>query len=191
MVSSSTLVRAARRSRHLTQSGLAALTGIDQASVSHHERGRDAAFSTVDRLLAGAGHRLYAAPTRRDDAASAAATIRDHLRAGDPDRALRALLQLNDDLTAEHGLVRGILALAEPEPTGNRVWDAAIAALVAWRLNQEQIPLPAWVDDSDRVLAVPVVFRVDPADPTPGGDDVPDEFADRGVLAWADTFASV
>jgi transcriptional regulator with XRE-family HTH domain len=191
MATSATVVRAARRSRHLTQARLAELTGIDQASVSHHERGRDATFSTIDRLLAGAGHRLYAAPTRRDDAASAAAVIRGHLRAGDPDRALRALLQLNDDLTAEHGLVRGILALAEPEPTGNRVWDAVIASLVAWRLNQEQIPLPAWVDDPDRALAEPTVFRVDPADPAPERSDVPDEFAERGVLAWGDTFASV
>lgn len=191
MTRSSTLVRAARRSRHLTQARLAELTGIDQASVSHHERGRDAAFSTVDRLLAGAGHRLYAAPTRRDDAASAAVAIRDYLRAKDLDRALRALLQLNDDLTAEHGLVRGILALAEPERTGDRVWDAAIAALVAWRLNEEQIPLPAWVDDPDRALAEPTVFRVDPADPAPDHDDVPDEFAERGILAWADTFASL
>ncbi len=191
MTTSSTLVRAARRSRHLTQARLAELTGIDQASVSHHERGRDAAFSTVDRLLAGTGHRLYAAPTRRDDAASAAVAIRGHLRGKDPDRALRALLQLNDDLIAEHGLVRGILALAEPEPTGHRVWDAAIAALVAWRLNQEQIPLPEWVDDPDRSMPEPTVFRIDPADPAPERDDVPDEFAERGVLAWADTFASV
>jgi hypothetical protein len=83
-------------------------------------------------LLAGTGHRLYAVPTRRDDAASAAVAIRDYLRAKDPDRALRALLQLNDDLTAEHGLVRGVLALAEPEPTGYRLWDAAFVALVAW-----------------------------------------------------------
>ncbi len=191
MTSSSTLVRAARRSRHLTQARLAELTGIDQASVSHHERGRDAAFSTVDRLLAGTGHRLYAAPTRRDDAASTAVAIRSHLRAQDPDRALRALLQLNDDLTAEHGLVRGVLALAEPEPTGNRLWDAAIAGLVAWRLNEERIPLPDWVGDPDRALPEPTVFRVDPADPAPEREDVPDEFAERGVLAWADTFASV
>ncbi|WP_420898472.1 helix-turn-helix domain-containing protein [Cryobacterium lactosi] len=130
IASSSTLVRAARRSRRITQARLAELTGIDQASVSHHERGRDAAYSTVDRLLAGTGHRLYAAPTRRDDAASSAEAIRQHLRADDTDRALRALLQLNDNLTAEHGLVRGILGLTEPERTGDRVWDAAIAALV-------------------------------------------------------------
>ncbi|TFD92124.1 hypothetical protein E3T61_07405 [Cryobacterium lactosi] len=57
----------------------------------------------------------------------------------------------------------------------------------AWRLNQEDIPLPEWVDNPDRALTVPVVFRVDPADPAPEREDVPDEFAERGVLAWADT----
>jgi transcriptional regulator with XRE-family HTH domain len=191
VAASSTLVRAARRSKGLTQARLAELTGIDQASVSHHERGRDAAYSTVDRLLAGAGHRLYAAPTRRDDAASSAEAIREYLRAKDTDRALRALLQLNDNLIAEHGLVRGILGLTEPEPTGDHMWDAAIAALVAWRLNQENIPLPGWVNNPDRALTEPVVFRVDPVDPAPERDDVPNEFAERGVLAWADTFASV
>jgi hypothetical protein len=71
------------------------------------------------------------------------------------------------------------------------MWDAAIAALVAWRLNQENIPLPGWVNNPDRALTEPVVFRVDPADPAPERDDVPNEFAERGVLAWADTFASV
>lgn len=188
---SSDIVRSARKSRHLTQARLATLTGIDQASVSHHERGRDAAFSTVDRLLAGAGYRLYAAPTRREDAASAAVAIRVSLRALDWDRALRALLQLNDDLVAEHGLVRGVLAVAEPESTGNPMWDAAVAALVAWRLNEERIPVPEWVDAPDRFLREPEVFRIDPADPAPDRDDVPDEFFERGVLAWADTFVSV
>ncbi|WP_166790737.1 hypothetical protein [Cryobacterium mannosilyticum] len=71
------------------------------------------------------------------------------------------------------------------------MWDAAIAALVAWRLNQEDIPLPEWVNNPDRALAEPVVLRVDPADPAPERGDVSNEFADRGVLAWADTFASV
>ena len=40
-------------------------------------------------------------------------------------------------------------------------------------------------------MADPTVFRVDPADPAPEREDVPDEFAERGVLSWADTFASV
>jgi transcriptional regulator with XRE-family HTH domain len=191
MADASILVRAARRSRRLTQGQLADRAQIDQGSVSRSERGRDAGYGTIDRLLAGAGHRLYSAPTRRDDAATAAAEIRKRLREGDKDRALRALLQLNDDLLAEHGLVRGILGLAEPEVTGDAVWDAALAALVAWRLGAEGIPLPAWVDQQGRFLVEPRMLEVDSADPAPPRSEVPDEFAERGVLAWRDTFASV
>ena len=34
-------------------------------------------------------------------------------------------------------------------------------------------------------MAEPTVFRVDPADPLPERDNVPDEFTELGVLAWA------
>ena len=188
---SSTLVRAARKSQRLTQQQLAERSQMDQGSVSRFERGRDADFSTVDRLLAGAGHRLYSAPTRRDDAASIAAEIRDRLRSNDKDRALRALLQLNDNLVAEHGLIRGVLGLAEPELVGDPAWDAAIAALVAWRLGEEGLPTPAWVDGASRTLAAPRLLPIDPADPVPPASEVPAEFAARNVLVWRDTFASV
>lgn len=191
MVNAATLVRAARKSRRLTQEQLATLSFIDQGSVSRSERGRDASFETIDRLLAGAGHRLYSAPTRRDDAATVATEIRRQLNAGDKDRALRALLQLNDNLVAEHGLVRGILGLAEPESTRDPVWDAAIAALVAWRLRDEGIPVPAWVDLPSRLLTSHRILEVDPADPVPPLSEVPAEFARRGVLAWRATFESV
>lgn len=191
MANASTLVRAARKSRRLTQEQLATRSFIDQGSVSRSERGRDASFETIDRLLAGAGHRLYSAPTRRDDAATVATEIRRQLNAGDKDRALRALLQLNDNLVAEHGLVRGILGLAEPESTRDPVWDAAIAALVAWRLRDEGIPLPSWVDLPSRLLTSHRILEVDPADPVPPLSEVPAEFARRGVLAWRATFESV
>jgi transcriptional regulator with XRE-family HTH domain len=187
----STLVRAARKSRRLTQEQLAERVSIDQATVSRSERGRDAEFATVDRLLAGAGHRLYSAPTRRDDAATVAAEIRDRLRAGDKDRALRSLIQLNDDLLAERGLVRGVLGLAEPETTTDPVWDAALAALVAWRLDEEKLPSPDWVNAPSRFVQEPRGLEIDPADPVPPTSDVPAEFAKRGVLVWRDTFASV
>lgn len=187
----STLVRSARKSKGFTQRQLAELTGVDQSGVSRTEAGRDADFSTVERLIAGAGHRLFAVPTRRDDAASIAVDIRTHLRAGDKERALRALLQLNDNLVAERGLVRGVLGLAEPESTRDRVWDAALAGLVAWRLHQEALPAPAWTDAPARYLDSPHTLDVDAADPIPPEREVPTEFASRGVLVWADTFASV
>lgn len=191
MANASTLVRAARLSSRLTQVQLADRTHIDQATVSRSEGGRDAEYATVDRLLAGAGHRLYSAPTRRDDAATVAAEIRRRLRAGDKDRALRALIQLNDNLVAERGLVRGILGLAEPESTKDPVWDAALAAIVAWRLREERLPTPDWVDAPHRFLVNPRGLGVDVADPIPPESEVPDEFGKRGVLVWRDTFASV
>lgn len=191
MAVASTLLRAARKSRQLTQVELARRTNIDQATVSRTESGREAEYATVDRLLAGTGHRLYAAPTRRDDAATAAAEMRERLRAGDKDRALRTLIQLNDDLVAERGLVRGVLALAEPETTGDPVWDAAVAALVAWRLAEAGLPSPDWVHAPSRFVNVPRGLDVDPADPVPPPSEVPPEFSKRGVLVWRDTFESV
>ncbi|MFB8188179.1 multiprotein-bridging factor 1 family protein [Microbacterium sp. NPDC055988] len=191
MTNASVLVRAARKSRGLTQRDLAQRANVDQGRVSRVEGGREAEFSTIERFLGGAGHRLYSAPTRRDDAATIAATIRGYLRVGDKYSALRELIQLNDNLVAEHGLVRGILGLAEPEPTGDRAWDAALAALVDLRLREEGIPAPAWVDAPKRRLAVPRTLDVDPADPTPAPVDVPVEFFQRGVLVWRDTLASV
>lgn len=191
-VTAGTLVRAARKSRGLTQRQLASRTGIDQAHVSRAESGaEDLRSGTIDRLLAGSGHRLYVAPTRRDDAATIATQIRSSLEAGDRQLALRHLIQLNDNLLAEKGIVRGVLAVAEPELTGQKVWDAAIAGLVAWRLKEEHVPLPVWVDEPRRILDRARVLRVDPADPEPTREDVPQDLLDHGVLAWQDTFASV
>lgn len=191
MIAAATLVRAARKSRGLSQQRLAERTRIDQARISRSECGRETEFSTIARLLAATGHRLYSAPTRRDDAAAAAAEIRESLRERDKDRALRALLQLNDDLVSERGLVRGVLGLAEPESTKDSTWDAAIAGLVAWRLREEGLPLPGWVSAPERFLASPRGLEIDPADPVPPASQVPAELAERGVLVWADTFASV
>lgn len=191
MTTASTLVRAARKSKHLTQAQLAERAHVDQGSISRSENGRDADFGTISRLLAGSGYRLYSAPSTRDDAATVAAEIRVKLSAGDKDGALRALLQLNDNLVAERGLVRGILAIAEPESTRVPVWDAAIAGLVAWRLSEEGLPLPDWVSAPSRFLRTPATLDIDPADPTPPIDEVPRELAERGVLAWRDTFASI
>lgn len=192
MTDAAVLVRTARKNCGLTQGQLAVRAGVDQARISRFERARqNPRFGTVERLLAGASHRLYAAPTTRDDAATIASHIRDSLNHDDPRLALRYLIQLNDNLVSEHGIVRGVLAVAEPGATGQKVWDAAVAALVSWRLNEEKVPLPEWVSRPERKLARARVLRVDPADPVPKLGDVPDEFAEHGVLAWRDTFASV
>jgi hypothetical protein len=62
---------------------------------------------------------------------------------------------------------------------------------VAWRLTEENIPLPTWVDKPRFFLPRPRSLRIDSADPMPAAADIPPEFARRGVLVWADTFESV
>lgn len=188
---SASVIRAARKASGLTQAELAKRSKFDQAAISKLEHRRDPTFSNLSALLSSSGHRLLLVPTTGVDAVSASGEIRHHLKQGDRDRALRALIQLNDSLVAESGLVRGALGLAEPAPTGERVWDAALAGLVAWRLGQDLLTLPEWVSSSKRFLKKPQTLNIDSADPIPQIDDVPVEFSKRGVLVWRDTFESV
>lgn len=191
MTTATPLLRAARKSRNLTQKAIADRLHVDQGRISRAESASELEYGTVERILGATGHRLYCAPTRRDDVATAASSIRSHLRRGDRHRALRAFIQLSDDLQAERGLIRGVLVVAEPEPTGEAVWDSALAALVSLRLNEENLPHPEWTKTPNRHLTSPRTLEVDPADPRPGPGDVPEEFLEHGVLIWSDTLASV
>jgi hypothetical protein len=165
---------------------------MPQSSVAAVETSRtDPRFDTATRLLAAAGYRLYAAPSTRDDIASIASALRLALREGDRERALRDLIQMNDNLVAVHGLMRGVLAVMEPELTGSKLWDAAVAALVAYRLNQEMIPLPPWVHDERRTLKRPRPIKVGRYGIVPPTSEVPAEFLERSVLIWRDTLESV
>ena len=191
MSRASTLIRSARKSQSLTQADLAEQTQVHQSNISDIESGRDLSVSTLERLLQGTGHKLFALPIQRADVTEAASAIRKALKGSNTQGALRALIQLNDNLVSEHGLRRGVLGISEPEPTGNQVWDAALAGLVTWRLTEENIPLPTWVDKTRFFLPVPRSLRIDSADPVPDASDIPPEFARRGVRVWADTFESV
>ena len=191
MTKVSTLVRATRKSNGLTQNDLAQKSTVHQSNISAIENGRDLSVTTLESLLRATGHRLFAVPTTRGDAAHLGAAIRTELKRANTSGALRLLIQLNDNLVAEHGIIRGVLGLLEPEPTGHKEWDAALAGLVAWRLGQEGIPLPAWVNKERFFLSRPQTLDVDPADPIPAPADVPREFLTRGVLVWEDTFWSV
>ena len=190
-MTSSTILRSARKSSGLSQVDLSDITDVDQASISRVETGRDVTLSTLDRLLGATGHRLYALPSVRADAAALAAEIRGWLRRGDTDRAVRALIQLSDNLRAERGLLRGVLAVAEPELIGLPVWDAVVAGLVEWRLEEEGLPFPAWTGKPERILQRTRAFIVDTADPLPPSEATPEPFRRRGVLVWPDMFESV
>lgn len=191
MMASVTILRSARKSSGLSQVELADITNVDQASISRVETGRDVTLSTLETLLGATRHRLYAAPSVRADASTLTADIRSWLRSGDTGRAVRALIQINDNLVAEHGLLRGVLAIAEPELIGRPVWDAVIAGLVEWRLEEEGLPFPEWTSKPERILRRTRAFIVDPADPLPPPEVTPEAFRRRGVLVWPDMFESV
>ena len=75
-----------------------------QSSIADFERGKhDPGVDRLDRLLAPLGYRIAVLPTRRRTAAEAAEAIYARRRHEDDDRAYRELIQLNDDLAAEHG----------------------------------------------------------------------------------------
>lgn len=65
------LIRESRRRAHLSQNDLALRAGVAQSAVSAYESGRRTpTLATLERLLAGAGHRLVLDATRDDDTPS-------------------------------------------------------------------------------------------------------------------------
>ena len=186
------LIRNARRASRLSQVALSERSGIAQSSISLIESGdRAPDWTTVDRLLASTGRGMVAIPTRREDAATIASRIAQAEKGGDDRRAARTFIQLADNLAAEHDEVRFALTVAEPASTGRKHWDAALAALVEFRLSEEGLPLPRWARDPARALSRSWTFRagdyVVPVDP----QRVPKPFLDRKVLIDSDTLVSV
>ena len=98
---------------------------------------------------------------------------------------------LNDDLVAEHGSTRFALTISEPPTTGSKRWDAALAALAAYRLADEHLPSPGWVTDPSRRLGKSWTFGSGRYAVSVPRENVPAAFLDRGVLIDRETLESV
>ncbi|MEO6200505.1 MAG: helix-turn-helix transcriptional regulator [Cryobacterium sp.] len=191
-MSASTLLRAARRSSGLSQGVLAARAQTSQPNVSTIEGGtRIPTVDTLERLLSRTGHRLIAIPGGRPDAVESADRIATSLRDMRRDSAFRAFLDYSDGLAATHGVNRVVLTAAEPFPTGSPAWDAAIAAVTEFRLNEESLPKPGWIGSSDRTLPHPATPHLGVYDIEPDVANVAPEFLRRNVLIERGTLASV
>lgn len=187
-----TVVDALRRARidsGLSLRALAHRAGIAETNLStieHHRR--DPTAGTVDRLAAALGVRLIPIATGdRATAADTAIAIAAHLRSGDTGRAYRTVVQLADDLDDADPYLR-LLLTAERATTGDSGWDAFIAAVTEWRLDQAGLPAPAWTlasTNGPRPTWYPP-GAVLPARP----DHVAEPFRRRGVLVEADELAS-
>lgn len=83
-----------------------------------------------------------------------------------------------------------VLTAYPPEPTGDALYDAALASLSECRLNEVGAPLPQWVDgapqlDEPRMLTDSRFVTAAVLGP------IPDEFARRGELIDAENLRSV
>ena len=145
------LVRQARLSSGMSQRALAERAGDHQPNVAAIESGaRDAYVATVDRLVRAAGGRLSVLPTTTAPVAEVAIEVAELLRAGKERLAYRTVLGLHDDLVRAHPALRVALCVAPAPPTGDRNYDALLAAVVDHDLERDGLPVPPWVSDPGR-----------------------------------------
>ncbi|PPG86497.1 Cro/Cl family transcriptional regulator [Rathayibacter rathayi] len=185
------LLRSARRGAHLSQCELSEASDVAEATLSRIENARrQPSVDLLERLLSHTQHSIVLVPTIRKDAATIGAVISDALNRDDVRTAYRQLIQLADNLADVHSALRVGLTLAEPPPFADPGWGAALAAVAAYRLDEEGLPRAEWIDDASRFLPAPwqpptgtVRTRVD-------ATRVPAEFARRNVLIEAETLVS-
>lgn len=141
-------LRAARHAAGLTQAELAQRLGIDQSQVARAESGRvELSAANLDRYLRACRFRLVAVPTVRATAVDLAVAIKDALKSGERDNAVRFLIQLSDNLVSEDRSLATSL-VAAPADTGDPRFNAAIAGITEWRLHQKSLPIPEWIQES-------------------------------------------
>jgi transcriptional regulator with XRE-family HTH domain len=185
-------LRYARKRSGLSQRDLARLAGVRQPRIAEAESERgDLRSATLDRFLAPTGHRLVVLPSRATTAAETGEAVRDALAENDHERAFREIIQLSDDLASSEPAIRVALVAAPPPLTDAPRYDALLAGVVEYRLTQNQLPVPAWVEEPARSAEAPWYV-----DPTPGTEALsrehsPESFTRRNVYLDVSELASV
>ncbi len=179
----------------MTQREVGESMGTTQSAVARLEGGHASPrLETLQSYAAAVGSVLTAGV--RDVLAGCAASVRKSLAEGDADAALRALLQSVDDAS---GIDRVEEVLRrEPPTTGDRRWDAALAAAAAWVARHREVESPGWAAAPSRFLDGPW-FPVEDVLGRPISAQLaahllavaPVEFFGRGVVIDADTLRSV
>lgn len=187
-----TVVAALRRTRARSGRTLVAVAkraGITESNLSTIEHARrEPRSTTIDRLAAALDVTLIPVATSgRNTVAEAGEHIAQALAAGDPPQAYRAALQLANDLGTSTPYLRLLLAAEPPAPVAPG-WDALLAALTEWRLQQAGLPSPDWVRDSGDAVTTSwePPGAVLPARPS----RIPDALRRRGVLIEEDELTS-
>ncbi|MDA8264125.1 MAG: helix-turn-helix transcriptional regulator [Actinomycetota bacterium] len=196
MTHTADLVREVRSRSKLSLRALAERAGTSSATLSNYELGKkEPHLSTLERIALAAGTSLQVRvvpdlePALRGRASAAAASL-EVARAvdrGEDDVAFRRCLELLDDLRSVPAA--GITALASnpPIPTGDRRYDALIAALVEDCCVRGGVPTPPWVYEPERSVDGWYVAGLSCLR-AQADQETPPVFRRHGVLILADEF---
>ena len=146
------LLRRARSEAGLTQSQLAELAGTSQSAIAAYEAGaREPTLPVLERMIRASGH-LLAVTVERDPSLFRLAELAARIRAtGDEPRRLRLVFEFLRAATEDGSPVR-LLVAAEPVPTGDRRFDALLAAIAEDLSVRSGIAPPGWVHEDSRFL---------------------------------------
>jgi hypothetical protein len=191
------LIRDARRRAALTQVQLARRARTAQSAVAAYESGaRNPNLATLERLLDACDHQidLVIEPRTRRGAASLAdlaPSIADDLRANEEQNAIRLLFGFADDFRGSPRPGRIALIAAEPPPTGDRRFDAALAGAAEFFAAEGDLQVPDWVEREQRFVEPWWFVASRPAFHAYTLAHTPAVFARHGVFIAREVFSRV
>ncbi len=182
----------------LTQADVAGRMGTSQSVIARLEAGgRDPRISTLERYAeavgAGLEVRVPVGPLPMS-AARLAERIGGRLaRGSEPSTAtFREVIQFIDDVQGLSDDETRAMLRPVPPSTGDRRWDAMVAAAAEWVAGLHGIPAPRWTKSPSRKVAAPgwvITPHVRLHDLVRA--NTPGEFARHGVYIDRDSLASV
>lgn len=174
--------------------------GTTQSAIARLESGdADPRLSTLERYASAVGASLMIGPAAGDALSldATAAAVRQSLSGGDPNEALRHVIQFLDDVRrADAAAVRRSMRL-EPDTTGDSRWDALLAGIAEYASRRSQIPVPGWATAPGRFLKrfwfviEDLLGRPAPGLAAMSFADSPPELANRGVFLDRSSLESV
>jgi transcriptional regulator with XRE-family HTH domain len=192
-------LREARLRRGIAQAEIAERLGTTQSAVARLEAVQsDPRLGTVARYAQSVGMRITAVPVVSGRSLSAVARdIRGSVGAGDPDDALRHVIQFLDDVSRMETSTRRQAILEEPEQVGDTRWDALLAGIAEMVSRRYGFAVPGWAAAPSRFLhrfwfvIEDILGRRAPGLAAVAFAKAPAPLANRGVFLDADTLASV
>ncbi len=195
----SDLLRTLRREQGLSQRALAGRAEVPQPTIAEIEAGRrEPTISLLSRIAESVGLSLEVrlVPLDPSSAVATGRTIADRLAGPAPvrlreDGALRALIDFRDTLGRSSLEECARLVASPPGTTGDRRWDALLAAVVEDECARNGCSSPRWTNETKRFIKPFWYLSEVPALHDWEAANSPAAFVRHGVLAAEEELESV